>query len=93
VHTSYDQSCPLQSIVDTYGPIPHKAPPLVQTARTSRLRILDYQSPNSRLTSSPEARIRPERHNPHSIATLRIILARSLLRQLCQCPFCGVHRL
>jgi hypothetical protein len=32
---------------------------------------------------------RPERHNPHSIATLRIILARLLLRQLPQCPFCG----
>jgi len=38
VHTSYGQSCPLQSIVDTCGPIPHKPPPLVQTARTSRLR-------------------------------------------------------
>jgi hypothetical protein len=55
--------------------------------------ILDYQSPNSRLTSNPEGRIRPERHNPRSIATLRIILARSLLRQLCQCPFCGGLRL
>ena len=55
--------------------------------------ILDYQSPNSLPTSSPEVCIRPERHNPHSIATLRIILARSLLRQLCQCPFCGVRRL
>ena len=43
--------------------------------------------------SGPAARIRPQRHNPHSIATLRIILARSLLRQLCQCPFCGVQRL
>ena len=55
--------------------------------------ILDYQSPNSRPTTSPEVRIRPERHNPHSIATLRIILARSLLLQLCRCPFCGVKRL
>jgi len=34
-------------------------------------------------------RVRPERHNPHSIATLRIILARLLLRQLPQCPYCG----
>ena len=30
--------CPLPSIVDTYGPISHKTPHLVQTARTSRLR-------------------------------------------------------
>jgi len=29
--------CPLPSIVDTYGPISHKTPHLVQTARTSRL--------------------------------------------------------
>jgi SRSO17 transposase len=55
--------------------------------------IIDYQAPNCRPTSSPEARIRPERHNPHSIATLRIILARSLLCQLCRCPSCGVQRL
>ena len=34
-------------------------------------------------------RVRPERHNPHSIATLRIILACLLLRQLPHCPFCG----
>jgi len=32
----------------------------------------------------------PERHNPHSIATLRIVLARLLLRQLPDCPFCGL---
>ena len=25
--------------MDTYGPIPHKTPPLVQTARTSRLHL------------------------------------------------------
>jgi len=55
--------------------------------------ILDYQLPNSRRSSGPAARIRPERHNPHSIATLRILLARSLLRQLCLCPFCGAQRL
>jgi hypothetical protein len=55
--------------------------------------ILDYQSPNSRPTSSPEVRIRPERHNRHSIATLRILLARSLILRLCRCPFCGVRRL
>jgi len=34
-------------------------------------------------------RVRPERHNPYSIATLRIELARWLLRQLPHCPFCG----
>jgi hypothetical protein len=34
-------------------------------------------------------RIRPERHNPHSIATIRIALARELLKRLPQCPFCG----
>jgi hypothetical protein len=37
--------------------------------------------------------MRPERHNPHSIATLRIVLARSLLTQLCRCPCCGAQRL
>jgi SRSO17 transposase len=45
-------------------------------------------------TSSPAARRqRAERHNPHSIATLRIQIARSLLRQLPCCPFCCVRRL
>ncbi|MEO8594988.1 MAG: hypothetical protein ABI759_16835, partial [Candidatus Solibacter sp.] len=34
-------------------------------------------------------RVRPERRNPHSIATIRIVLARLLLRQLHHCPFCG----
>ena len=29
------------------------------------------------------------RHNPHSMATLRIALARLLLRQPPHCPFCG----
>ena len=43
-------------------------------------------APDFRPRGSP---VRPERHNPHSIATLRIILARLLLRQLPHCPFCG----
>jgi SRSO17 transposase len=44
-------------------------------------------------SSSPGARrARAERHNPHSIATLRIQIARALLRQLPCCPFC-VRRL
>jgi hypothetical protein len=32
-----------------------------------------------------------ERHNPNSIATLRMAIARLLLRQLPYCPFCGSH--
>ncbi len=38
-------------------------------------------------------RVRPERHNPHSIATLHIVIARHLLQQLPGCPFCRVLRL
>ena len=34
-------------------------------------------------------RVRGERHNPISIATLRITIARYLLAQLPCCPFCG----
>jgi len=34
-------------------------------------------------------RVRPERHNPHSIATIHIELAHQLLQQLPHCPFCG----
>jgi hypothetical protein len=34
-------------------------------------------------------RVHPGRHNPHSIATIRILLARWLLRQLPHCSFCG----
>jgi hypothetical protein len=55
--------------------------------------ILDYQLPSFGPASSHEARIRSLRHNPHSIAALRIVLARSLLRKLCHCPFCGAQRL
>ena len=37
-------------------------------------------------------RTRAERHNPHSIATLRIRIARIRLHQLPRCPFCcGQH--
>jgi hypothetical protein len=49
--------------------------------------ILDYQPPNCQPTSGLAARLSPERHNPHSITTLRILLVRSLLRQFCNCPF------
>lgn len=51
--------------------------------------MLDYLPLNTNRTSGPAARSRPERHNPHFIATLRILLARSLLRHLCRYPFCG----
>ena len=51
--------------------------------------ILDYQPRNRRPTSGRGGRARPERHNPHSIATIRITIARYLLGQLPHCPFCG----
>lgn len=51
--------------------------------------ILDYQPRNRRRTSVRGGRIRPERHNPHSIATIRITIARHLLQELAHCPFCG----
>ena len=52
--------------------------------------ILDYQPPSRRRTSARVVRrVRPERHNPCSIATLRIVIARQLLQQLPHCPFCG----
>ena len=38
-------------------------------------------------------RVRAERHNPNSIATLRIRLARFLIKQLTCCPFCCSPRL
>ena len=51
---------------------------------------LDSLPPGRRRTSAHAARrARPERHNPRSIATLRIVLARLLLRHLPHCPFCG----
>lgn len=52
--------------------------------------ILDSLRPGQRRTSARgDQRVRPERHNPNSIATLRMVLARQLLGQLPQCPFCG----
>ena len=52
--------------------------------------MLDYQPRSRRRTSAREVRrVRPERHNPRSIATLRIAIARQLLGQLPHCPFCG----
>ncbi|MCU1294775.1 MAG: family transposase [Bryobacterales bacterium] len=52
--------------------------------------MLDFQPPRSLRTSGRAARrVRPERHNPNSIATLRTALARILLARLPHCPFCG----
>ena len=52
--------------------------------------VLDYQPRGYRRTSAHAVRrVRPERHNPQSIATLRIAIARQLLEQLPHCPFCG----
>jgi SRSO17 transposase len=52
--------------------------------------ILDSLPPGRLRTSGHgDRRARLERHNPHSIATMRILLARLLLRQLPHCPFCG----
>ena len=59
-------------------------PPLLASA------MLDYPRPNHRRTSARVGRrVRPERHNPSSIATLRRRIARYLLAQLSHCPFCG----
>src|SRR5215468_10818500 len=46
-----------------------------------------YPPPDFRPRGS---RIRPERHNPRSITTLRMVLARYLFGGIAQCPFCGV---
>src|SRR5215831_1796807 len=47
-----------------------------------------YPLPPHRRTSALGARrVRAERHNPWSVATLRQIIARILLRQLPSCPF------
>ncbi len=54
--------------------------------------FLNYQLRNSHPASGPAGRISPERHNPTSIATLRITMARQLPRHLPGCPFCGVLR-
>jgi hypothetical protein len=52
--------------------------------------MLDYR-PRRRHRASGRAarRVRPERHHPFSIATLRMAVARLLLTQLPHCPFCG----
>jgi hypothetical protein len=47
------------------------------------------RSNKCRTSARVDRRVRPERHNPNSIATLRTRLARQLVRQLPHCPFCG----
>jgi len=52
--------------------------------------ILDYQHPPRRQTSGHGVRrVRPERHNPRSITTLRMTLAHHLIGTIAHCPFCG----
>jgi SRSO17 transposase len=52
--------------------------------------ILGYASPRQLNASSRAVRrVRPERHNPYSITTLRTVIARYLLGLLPRCPFCG----
>ena len=50
----------------------------------------DYPDADCRGNSALGARpVRGERHNPFSIASLRQVIARVLLRLLSSCPFCG----
>jgi len=52
--------------------------------------ILDYlPRSNRRISGRKGRRVRPERHDPHSIATLHIEISRQLVQQLPHCPFCG----
>ena len=52
--------------------------------------VLDYQPPSRHQTSGRAAhRVRPERHNPCSITTLRMMISRHLLARSSYCPFCG----
>ena len=57
---------------------------------STRIGRLQLPLPSRRGTSARAGRsIRPERHNPSSIATLRRQIGRHILRQLDRCPFCG----
>ena len=58
--------------------------------------MLDYLSAadsSAGLSGHEDRRIRPERHNPHSIATLRIVTAQWLVGQLPQCLLLRMLRL
>jgi hypothetical protein len=75
--------------IAAYGFLPAERCRFSPSARSGHLGLSTAQlPPGFRPRGAHPA---PAAH-PHSIATLRIILARSLLRQLCQCPFCGVQR-
>jgi len=75
------------------GKQPLPAKPRGSMGRSPQLlqRSANHQPVSVKRRSSARAdrRVRPERHNPNSIATLRMILARQLLGKLPQCPFCG----
>ena len=51
--------------------------------------IWSYRNRNSRRAFAREVPVRGARHNPHSIATLRVRIARYLIHQLDRCPYCG----
>ena len=57
---------------------------------SARAGNLGLPTPERLQTSGPAARrVRPERHNPRSITTLRMALARNLIGGIAQCPCCG----
>ena len=57
---------------------------------SARIGNLGLPAPEPPQTSGRAVRrVRPERHNPGSITTLRMILARQLLGRIPHCPFCG----
>ena len=57
------------------------------------LRLLPSSSPlrYPEVSSRGALPARPERHNPTSIATQRIVQARTLVARLPYCPACGVN--
>jgi len=64
-----------------------RAEPFFPSARAGHL---GFAAPEPASDSARAGRrVRFERHNPHSIATLRTAIARKLLAELPQCPFCG----
>ena len=59
------------------------------TPRCSKLETYGFPYPVCPQHSRPEALpVRTERHNPHSIATLRRLIATHLARSLPRCPCC-----
>ena len=62
--------------------------PFFSSVRAGKLELPMPKFPRSSSRAAPP--VRYERHNPASIATLRIAIARHLLLQLPVCPFCGI---